>query len=108
MSTRKRTRTLLIVTAAQRDAANAVAVQVAGPYAADTFSVPYYQGKLQAAKPTHYVACWDMPDVQVSEFRKLMAAEISGKGVEVVEKAGRAELQAKKLEPHKIELRKES
>ncbi len=97
----KRTRTLLIVTAAQRDAANAVAVQVAGPYAQNTFSVPYYAGQVQSAKPTHYVACWDMPDVQVSEFRKRMAAEIGGKSVEVVERAGRAELSAQKLSPVK-------
>lgn len=77
-----RTRTLLIVTAVQRDAANAVAVQVAGPYAANTFSVPYYLGPVQTPKPTHYVACWDMPDIQVSEFRRLMASQISGKSVE--------------------------
>ena len=105
MSTRKRTRTLLIVTAAQRDAANAVAVQVAGPYAADTFSVPYQLGQGQAAKPTHYVACWDMPDVQVSEFRKLMAAEISGKGVEATSiprgANPRDQLKAKTLSPSK-------
>ena len=97
----KRTRILLIVTAAQRDAANAVAVQVAGPYAADTFSVPYQLGKAQTPKPTHYVACWDMPEVKLSEFRKRMASQISGKRVEVVERAGRAELQAKKLSPVK-------
>jgi len=80
---RTRTRTLLIVTAAQREAANAVAVQVAGPYAQNTFSVPYYAGQVQSAKPTHYVACWDMPDVQVSEFRKRMASQISGKSADV-------------------------
>lgn len=105
MSTRKRTRTLLIVTAAQRDAANAVAVQVAGPYAADTFSVPYQMGQGQAAKPTHYVACWDMPDVQVSEFRKRMAAEISRKSVEAITIAERAnprdQLKAKAITPSK-------
>jgi len=98
---RTRTRTLLIVTAAQREAANAVAVQVAGPYAQNTFSVPYYAGQVQSAKPTHYVACWDMPEVQLSEFRKRMASQISGKSVEVVERAGRAELQAQKLSPVK-------
>ena len=98
---RTRTRTLLIVTAAQREAANAVAVQVAGPYAQNTFSVPYYAGQVQSAKPTHYVACWNMPNVQVSEFRKRMARQISGKSVEVVERAGRAELQAQKLSPVK-------
>ena len=98
---RTRTRTLLIVTAAQREAANAVAVEVAGPYAQNTFSVPYYAGQVQSAKPTHYVACWDMPEVQLSEFRKRMASQISGKSVEVVERAGRAELQAQKLSPVK-------
>lgn len=77
-----RTRALLIVTAVQRDAANAVAVQVAGPYAADTFSVPYQMGQGQQAKPTHYVACWAMPDMQIDAFRKAMASQISGKSVE--------------------------
>ena len=105
MSTRKRTRTLLIVTAAQREAANAVAVQVAGPYAADTFSVPYQMGQGQAAKPTHYVACWDLPVVQVSAFRKAMAAEISRKSVEAITIADRAsprdQLKAKALTPSK-------
>jgi len=74
---------------------------VAGPYAQNTFSVPYYAGQVQSAKPTHYVACWDMPEVQLSEFRKRMASQISGKSVEVVERAGRAELQAQKLSPVK-------
>ena len=102
---RTRTRTLLIVTAAQREAANAVAVQVAGPYAQNTFSVPYYAGQVQSAKPTHYVACWDMPDVQVSEFRKRMAAQISGKSVEAISIAERAnprdQLKSKALTPSK-------
>jgi len=102
---RTRTRTLLIVTAAQREAANAVAVQVAGPYAQNTFSVPYYAGQVQSAKPTHYVACWDMPDVQVSEFRKRMAAEIGGKSVEAITIADRAsprdQLKAKAISPSK-------
>jgi hypothetical protein len=102
---RTRTRTLLIVTAAQREAANAVAVQVAGPYAQNTFSVPYYAGQVQSAKPTHYVACWDMPDVQVSEFRKRMAAEIGGKSVEAIAIADRAsprdQLKAKAISPSK-------
>jgi len=104
---RTRTRTLLIVTAAQREAANAVAVQVAGPYAQNTFSVPYYAGQVQSAKPTHYVACWPMTDKQLGAFKKAMAAKIASKSVEVTGKAGRAELQAKRLEPHKTELRKE-
>ena len=103
----KRTRILLIVTAAQRDAANAVAVQVAGPYAADTFSVPYQLGKAQTPKPTHYVACWPMTDKQLGAFKKAMAAKIASKSVEVTEKAGRAELQAKRLEPYKTESRRE-
>lgn len=100
-----RTRTLLIVTAAQREAANAAAVQVAGPYAADTFSVPYQMGQVQTPKPTHYVACWEMPDVQVSAFRKAMAAEISGKSVEAITIAERAnprdQLKAKAITPSK-------
>ena len=102
---RTRTRTLLIVTAAQREAANAVAVQVAGPYAQNTFSVPYYAGQVQSAKPTHYVACWDMPDVQVSEFRKRMAAEIGRKSVEAITIAERANprdhIKSKALTPSK-------
>lgn len=97
----KRTRTLLIVTAAQREAANAAAVQIAGPYAADTFSVPYQMGQGQAAKPTHYVACWSMPDGQLAAFKKTMAAKMAGKTVQVVEKAGLAELAAQKLSPVK-------
>ena len=102
---RTRTRTLLIVTAAQREAANAVAVQVAGPYAQNTFSVPYYAGQVQSAKPTHYVACWNMSNVQVSEFRKRMAAQISGKSVEAITIADRAsprdQLKAKAISPSK-------
>lgn len=102
---RTRTRTLLIVTAAQRDAANAVAVQVAGPYAALTFDVPYQMGKAQTPKPTHYVACWNMSNVQVSEFRKRMAAQISGKSVEAISIAERAnprdQLKSKALTPSK-------
>ena len=98
-----RVKTLLIVTAAQRDAANAAAVAVAGPYAADTFSVPYQMGQGQPAKPTHYVACWDMPDVQIAEFRKAMASQIGGKSVEAITVAERAnprdQLKAKTVTP---------
>ena len=67
--------------------------------------MPYQLGKAQTPKPTHYVACWDMPDVQLSEFRKLMAAEISGKSVEAISIAERAnprdQLKSKALTPSK-------
>lgn len=92
-----RVRTLFIVTAVQRDAANAVAVQVAGPYAADTFSVPCHKG--QSKIPTHYAACWSIPLATLNEFRKLMAAQISGKSVSVFEKAGVAKLASEGLNP---------
>lgn len=94
-----RTKTLLIVTAAERHAANAAAVAVAGPYAAGTFDVPYTSGV--GTKATHYVACWSMPDVQLAAFKKTMAAKMAGKTVQCVEKAGLAELSAQKLSPVK-------
>jgi len=48
-----------------------------------------------------------MTDKQLGAFKKAMAAKIAGKSVEVTEKAGRAELQAKRLEPYKTESRRE-
>lgn len=99
MSTRKRTRTLLIVTAAQREAANAVAVQVAGPYAADTFSVPYTSGV--GTKATHYAACWRMTNKQLGEFKQRMAAKMASKAVQVMEQAGREKLVEQKFAPVK-------
>ena len=99
-----RTKTLLVVTAAERDAANAAAIAAAGPYAFGTFDIPYSSG---STKATHYAACWPMTDKQLGAFKKAMAAKIAGKSVEVTEKAGRAELQAKRLEPYKTESRRE-
>jgi hypothetical protein len=100
-----RTRTLLVVTAAERDAANAAAIAAAGPYAAGTFDVPYVSG--MSTKATHYAACWLITDKQLDAFKKAMAAKMVAKTVEVMEQAGRAELQAKKLEPSTIESRRE-
>lgn len=97
-----RTRALLIVTAPLRDAANAAAIQVAGPYATDTFSVPLYQGL--AKVPTHYAACWSMENVDLAEFRQAIAQYLSGgkvqvfAGVNVRAKLGELSLNAKAKE----------
>ena len=49
--------TVIIVKESQQVAANAVAVKIAGPYAANTFSVPFKKGS-----QTYYVCSWDMDD----------------------------------------------
>lgn len=92
-----RTRALFIVAKARQAAANAAAVQIAGPYAADTFSVPVCQGASTVV--THYAACWDMKDIELAAFKQAMASSIAGKTGRVFENAGRAKMLAEGFHP---------
>ncbi len=78
-------KTLLIVPASSQKAANEAAVAVAGPRAADTFSVGVVKG--EGTKATHYVACWQMSKELLRRFRETL----TGSKV-IYENAGRAKL----------------
>ena len=73
-----RTTTLLVVPAADREAANAVCLQIS-PYARDTFSVKFVDDK----NKEFYVASWSMTASQLATFRQLMAAKITSKKIQV-------------------------
>lgn len=92
-------RELLMVTALQKNAANAAAVTAAGPYAANTFSVEY----VTDLKASYFVACWQMTATQKAAFEKAMAAQIGAKTVELAavttKQTAQKTLTTKKLSP---------
>ena len=65
--------TVIIVPKALQDAANAAAIEAAGPYAADTFSVPVVIGGGQQV--THYAASWRMTETQLKAFKAAMTGK---------------------------------
>lgn len=82
LAERKLDRTVIIVSADQRDAANAAAVAIAGRNAADTFSVPVIKGN--GKKVTHYIAAWQMDAKLQAAFEKAFATQISSQKCEVI------------------------
>jgi len=65
--------TLLLVPKTLQDAANAAAIEAAGPYAADTFNVPVIIGGGQQV--THYAASWRMTKTQLKAFKAAMTGQ---------------------------------
>lgn len=49
---------IIVVPASERDAANALAMEVAGEAGRDTFSVPFYPAGGPYDTPSHYWCCW--------------------------------------------------
>ena len=85
--------TVLVVTEAQREAANAAVVRVCGPYARDTFSVPY----TDSAKKTYYVASWRMTAKQEEAVRKELG-KLPGKKLQTAKtKSGQVKATIKSL-----------
>jgi hypothetical protein len=68
-----RVKTLLIVPASKRKAANATCVAMFGRRGANTFSVGVHLG--ESKEVTHYVACWDIPDRKLEQLKKLLAKD---------------------------------
>ena len=65
--------TLLLVPKALQEAANAAAIEAAGPYAADTFNVPVVIGG--GKQVTHYAASWRMTETQLKTFKDAMTGK---------------------------------
>ena len=99
----KKTRQLIVVTAAQLDAANAAAVKAFGRGGEGTFSVPFNDGK-NVARPkdvTHYVCSMVLTAEQLAAFRKELDALLKSNKVVLYDKGSRGTLAELKLKPTK-------
>lgn len=74
---------LIVVAEDQLAAANAAAVAVGGPRAANTFTIAYQDEKGR----TCYVASWRMTPAQAAKFASLMAEQVKAKKLAVYKEA---------------------
>lgn len=74
---------LIVVEEAQLSAANAAAVTVGGPRAANTFAIKY-EG---ADKKGYYVCSWRMTPTQAAKFAALMTEQVKNKKLAIYKEA---------------------
>jgi len=75
---------LIVVAEDQLAAANAAAVAVAGPRAANTFAIRYQD---ETGKQTYYVCSWRMTADQAARFAALLAEQTKSKKAAIYKEA---------------------